>query len=173
MTRKPQACRSWRSQPPSRLAERAGAQWFLLSRLIPKITGHRKFSASNKRDGSRVVVLDGDLTNATLCTETLRGLGCNVETLTDAENAAERIATARPELVILDLDLPGGNGLDILEAIKTDHTTRHTSVIFTSHRNVTADKVEAFRRGADDYLVKPLDPLELAARIEKILRRRQ
>ncbi|MFN7135304.1 MAG: response regulator, partial [Myxococcales bacterium] len=79
----------------------------------------------------------------------------------------------RPEMLLLDVSLPDGDGFTLLEELKGDRAASHLSVIFVSARNETASKVRALKLGGDDYLVKPFDAMELAARVERVLRRRE
>jgi GGDEF domain-containing protein len=79
----------------------------------------------------------------------------------------------RPDVILLDPALPDGNGLDLLREIKSDRNTSSTSVIVLSAQNETEVKVKALRLGADDYVTKPADREELAARVETVLRRRE
>ena len=84
------------------------------------------------------------------------------------ELGLDRFATERPDLVLLDLNLPGIGGLDVLRAIRR---TADTPVVIMTARNAETEQVQALSAGADDYLVKPFSPMVLLARIEAVLRR--
>lgn len=76
-----------------------------------------------------------------------------------------------PDLVLLDLMLPGVDGLDVCKALKGDSKTRHIPVIMLSAKGEEADIVTGLELGADDYLVKPFSPRVLSARVKSVLRR--
>jgi DNA-binding response OmpR family regulator len=98
---------------------------------------------------------------------TARGWGIDARaTLAQADEAARRL---RPDVVVLDLNLPDGDGLEWLEQFRTHDP--HTPVIALTARDRVSDRVEGLRRGADDYLVKPFFAEELDARIEALERR--
>jgi DNA-binding response OmpR family regulator len=74
------------------------------------------------------------------------------------EHALPLIREVRPVVVLLELDLPGGDGLRLLHAIHRDPVTYPVIVACLTHRASVADKIAGFQAGADDYLVKPIDP---------------
>lgn len=155
-------------------AQRAGAHGFLAKPLDPaRLIATVSSLAAGGREGRRVLVVDDDPGIRSLCAEALAGLGYNVAQAADAAGAWERMRAFRPDLVLLDVVLPDGDGFAFLEELKADRATSQTSVIFISGRTGTQDKVRALRLGGDDYIVKPFDALELAARVETVLRRRE
>jgi diguanylate cyclase (GGDEF)-like protein len=79
----------------------------------------------------------------------------------------------KPDLVLLDVALPELDGFMVAKRLREERATALTPIIFISARGQTKDKVRAFKLGADDYLVKPFDAAELAARVEKALERRE
>ncbi|MBP2644596.1 MAG: phoP [Firmicutes bacterium] len=81
------------------------------------------------------------------------------------------MAKARPELIILDLMLPGMDGLEVCRALKGDRTTAGIPIIMLTARDEEFDKVVGLELGADDYLTKPFSPRELVARVKAVLRR--
>ncbi|NDK07996.1 response regulator [Candidatus Gracilibacteria bacterium] len=83
-------------------------------------------------------------------------------------NAIENILETNPNLVVLDINLPGKNGIDICKELRK---TVNIPIIMLTARNTEIDKLEAFNSGADDYMAKPFSPKELLARIKSILRR--
>ena len=94
--------------------------------------------------------------------------GYEFDTCEDGMTAAEKIKENDYDLVLLDVMLPGCSGFDVVDKIDTERTP----VIFlTALQNVT-DKVKGLKLGAEDYIVKPFEPVELLARIEVVLRRR-
>ncbi len=93
------------------------------------------------------------------------------ETVTSFNNANEKLAIYEYDIVILDITLPGGSGLDILQKLKT--ISSETGVIIISAKNSLSDKLSGLDLGADDYLTKPFHLSELNARVKSIFRRRK
>jgi DNA-binding response OmpR family regulator len=127
--------------------------------------------SSQKR--GRVLVVDDDPQIAAICAEVLSNMGFEVATAGSIAEARRSLREQRPELMLLDVTLPDGEGFDFLEELKAERASSHLSVIFISGRTETASKVKALKLGGDDYLVKPFDALELGARVESVLRRRE
>ena len=119
---------------------------------------------------ARVLVVDDDERVRTLLTWKLEDEGYTVLVAEDGAAALERIAADRPDLVVLDLSLPRVAGLDVLRRVRDDDGDA-TAVIILSGRDGEADRVTGLDLGADDYLVKPFSPAELAARVRSVLRR--
>lgn len=96
--------------------------------------------------------------------------------LAEAANAREArlmIAEQRPDLILLDWMLPGESGVELLRQLRQDEMTKAVPVIMLTARVDEEDKVRGLEVGADDYIVKPFSPKELAARIKALLRRSQ
>ena len=118
---------------------------------------------------ARVLVVDDDERVRTLLTWKLEDEGYTVLVAEDGAAALERITADRPDLVVLDLSLPRVAGLDVLRTVRDGEGT--TPVIILSGRDTEADRISGLDLGADDYLVKPFSPGELAARVRSVLRR--
>jgi len=92
-------------------------------------------------------------------------------------DAAREVERRRPDLVLLDVTLPDGEGYQLCSALQSDESTQDIPIVFLTARGGIRDKVTAFRVGADDYIEKPFQPEELRARaesrIEKAARRRR
>lgn len=93
------------------------------------------------------------------------------EWVADYDSAIEKIHTYKYDCILLDLMLPGGNGISILETLKKQR--KQEGVIIISAKNSLEDKIKGLKIGADDYLAKPFHQAELAARIESLIRRKQ
>jgi DNA-binding response OmpR family regulator/signal transduction histidine kinase len=124
------------------------------------------------RQKGSVLVVDDDEKIAAICGEVLANLGFEVRIAGTLEQARQRIGEKRPDLLLLDVQLPDGDGLSFLEALKAERASSQLGVIFISAKTDTAAKVRALKLGGDDYLTKPFDALELGARVESVLRRR-
>ena len=94
--------------------------------------------------------------------------GYRVSSATDGPSAVEKFKSDRPDLIILDIMLPGLDGLDVLREIRK---TSQVPVIMLTARESEVDKVVGLELGADDYLTKPFSPRELTARVKAVLRR--
>jgi two-component system response regulator AdeR len=98
----------------------------------------------------------------------LRRHGFATERVSDGRNALVVHRATRPNLVLLDIQLPGLSGLEILRRLRAEF---NTPVIMVTARAEDLDKLEALSGGADDYIVKPFSPLEMVARVKAVLRR--
>ena len=117
---------------------------------------------------TRVLVVEDEAQIRTALSVNLRARGFTVDLATSGEQALHLAASKRPDLVLLDLGLPGISGLDVIRGLRG--WTRVPIVVLTA-RGTEADKVEALDLGADDYLSKPFGMDELLARLRAILRR--
>ena len=118
---------------------------------------------------SRVLVVEDEPDVRALVARVLRDEGHEVDEAEDALSAMACIGANEPDLVILDIELPDVSGLDLLERIRR---TDDVPVIFVTGRGSEDQRIEGLRGGADDYVVKPFYPGELAARVERLLQRR-
>ncbi|HEY5503002.1 MAG TPA: response regulator transcription factor [Candidatus Anoxymicrobiaceae bacterium] len=94
--------------------------------------------------------------------------GYQVVKATDGDEAVEKFADEKPDLLVLDIMLPGRDGLDVLRQVRK---TSQVPVIMLTARESEVDKVVGLELGADDYLTKPFSPRELVARVKAVLRR--
>ena len=117
---------------------------------------------------ARVLVIEDAPEFAQLITAALRGGGHEVATAATIEEARVRMRAVPPDLFILDLTLPDGDGLDFCQEIRQNSSAY---VLMLTGRDDEVDKLVGFRLGADDYMTKPFSPRELAARVEALLRR--
>jgi two-component system phosphate regulon response regulator PhoB len=121
-----------------------------------------------------VLVVDDDERVRTLVTWQLEADGFAVAAAADGAAALDRIGRERPDLVVLDLSLPGVGGLDVLRRVRGDESVTGGAampVIVLSGRSGETDRIVGLDLGADDYLVKPFSPSELVARVRSVLRR--
>jgi len=116
----------------------------------------------------RLLVVDDDAGIRDLLADYLAKQGLQVKTARDAQEMDERLAGFDPDLVIMDLMLPGEDGLSLTRKLKA---ARAVPVIMLSARGEEIDRIVGLEVGADDYLPKPFNPRELLARIRAVLRR--
>ncbi len=120
----------------------------------------------------KVLVVDDDPGVRMISREVLENAGYLVREAADGHAAIEEARGFRPDLMLLDVMMPDLDGFATAKRFRSEPAGAMTPVIFVSARGQTADKVRAFKLGADDYLVKPFDAAELVARVEKALERR-
>ena len=116
----------------------------------------------------RLLVVDDDPEVRRMLVRFLEGESYEVDQAATGPEAIATLTARRPDLVILDVNLSAENGFDVLQSLKQ---TAEVAVILLTARAAEADRVVGLRLGADDYVVKPFSPAELAARIAAVLRR--
>jgi len=112
-----------------------------------------------------ILVVDDTPTNLRVVVECLEGLGHTVLIAQDGEEGLQRAAFMRPDLILLDVLMPGMDGLETCRRLKREEATRGIPVIFMTALSSLEDKIAGFQAGAVDYVSKPLEVHELAARI--------
>ena len=118
-----------------------------------------------------VMVIEDEKEIRDLVRYNLDRAGFRVATAEDGDTGLERLFASRPEVLVLDLMLPGKNGLEILRELRSEPATRDLPVLVLTARGTEMDKLLGFEHGADDYLTKPFSPRELVARVQALLRR--
>jgi signal transduction histidine kinase/DNA-binding response OmpR family regulator len=126
---------------------------------------------SGRREAPRVLIVDDDPSIRTICREVLELGGYQVRDAGSANAALAEARRFRPDMIVLDVLMPGVDGYRCAELIRADASIGMAPIMFLSARGDTADKVRAFRSGAEDYMVKPFDAAELLARVAKALDR--
>lgn len=116
----------------------------------------------------RLLVVDDDPDSLSIIAEALRWEGYGVKTAISGQEALEAIQNWSPDLILLDVNMPGMNGLETLKDLR--HKERYVSVMFISGNTATEAVIAGLDAGADDYIPKPFDPLELLARVRTQLR---
>ncbi|MBA2307971.1 MAG: response regulator transcription factor [Pseudonocardiales bacterium] len=117
---------------------------------------------------SRVLVVDDDPALAEMLTIVLRGEGFETAVVADGTRALPALRELRPDVVLLDLMLPGMNGIDVCRAIRSESGV---PIVMLTAKTDTVDVVLGLESGADDYVMKPFKPKELVARIRARVRR--
>jgi len=118
---------------------------------------------------ARILVADDDVDVRTLVVLKLKSSGHEVLSVENGAEAVESCRANRPDLVVLDLMMPGMSGLQACEAIRSDPSLSSTPVILLTARAQEADVDAGMKSGADEYLTKPFSPRELATRVEALL----
>ncbi|MBA2323653.1 MAG: response regulator transcription factor [Pseudonocardiales bacterium] len=117
---------------------------------------------------SRILVVDDDPALSEMLSIVLRGEGFDTAVVSDGPRALPAVRDFRPDVVLLDLMLPGMNGIDVCRAIRSESGV---PIVMLTAKSDTVDVVLGLESGADDYVIKPFKPKELVARIRARLRR--
>lgn len=119
----------------------------------------------------RILVVDDDRKITRVIQSYLEQAGMIVFVAHDGDSAVHHIRRERPDLIVLDLMLPGKSGWEVIAWLRADAHLAATPVLMLTARVEDADKIRGLELGADDYVTKPFNPLELVARVKAILRR--
>ncbi|MEI6666699.1 MAG: response regulator transcription factor [Acidobacteriota bacterium] len=122
---------------------------------------------------SRILIVEDDDDIAQLVHRYLTRAGHIADVVLTGDEALARVRERTPDLIILDLMLPGVNGLEICRTLRATPATRSVSIIMLTARTEESDRVVGLELGADDYVTKPFSPSELVARVGALLRRAQ
>jgi DNA-binding response OmpR family regulator len=118
-----------------------------------------------------VLVVDDEPTITDVVSRYLQRAGYDTRSAADGPAALQRAAEVRPDLVVLDLMLPGMDGLEVMRRLRAAGNDRRLPIILLTAKGETTDRVIGLRLGADDYVAKPFSPAELVARVDAVLRR--
>ncbi|HEX7088873.1 MAG TPA: response regulator transcription factor [Longimicrobiales bacterium] len=128
-------------------------------------------TTAQKAAPARILVVEDERDIAALVAYHLTREGYRVRTADDGAEAIEEVSRERPDLVILDLMLPGFSGYDVLAELRRHTATADVPVVVLTARRDEADRVRGLELGADDYVTKPFSPRELVLRVGAVLRR--
>jgi two-component system alkaline phosphatase synthesis response regulator PhoP len=120
---------------------------------------------------ARILVAEDDADIAQLIARALERAGYAAETAATGTEALARVRASPPDLLVLDVMLPGMSGLEICRILRSDEATARLPIILVTARAEESDRVGGLEQGADDYVTKPFSPKELAARVSAVLRR--
>jgi DNA-binding response OmpR family regulator len=120
---------------------------------------------------AKVLIVEDELTLANNLADKLRSEGYTAITAADGEQGLERVRAERPDLLVLDIMLPGLDGLSLCRIIRRDTSTSHIPIIMLTARGTEVDKIVGLESGADDYIVKPVALGEFLARVRAVMRR--
>ena len=117
----------------------------------------------------KILVVDDSPTMRKLMTDALEGKGYQLITATDGEDALQKAAQELPDLVLLDVVMPGKNGFQVCRQLKTDAATKHIKVIMVTSKDQKSDRFWGLKQGADAYVTKPFEPAELLQNVATCL----
>ncbi len=115
--------------------------------------------------------VDDDSTIREIEVYTLEQTGFEARGFADGVSMLEALKTEIPDLIILDIMMPGMDGLEVLKKLRSEATYQHIPVIMATAKGTEMDKIGGLNSGADDYLVKPFGVMEMVARVNAVLRR--
>src|SRR5512139_1875346 len=121
----------------------------------------------------RVLVADDEPYVVLAISEVLEGLPASVLAAHDGEEALRVVRTERPDLILLDVKMPGLDGFQVATALKKDPSTAGIPLVFFSALGAPSEKIGGLELGVDDYVAKPIDAEELKVRVRTILRRQR
>ena len=124
-----------------------------------------------KFEGARILVVEDHPTMRDAMRLVLEGEGFAIDEASDGDSALEMVRADPPDLVFLDLNIPGVSGTDVLRALKDDPATAAVSVIIVTATGEEG-RERVIRLGADEYFTKPFSPLALLGTVERVLERR-
>ena len=120
-----------------------------------------------------IYIVEDERDIADLVEHYLKKDGFRSESISDGQRALERIRRQPPDLLVLDLMLPGMDGLELCRILRSEPATKRLPIIMLTAKAEETDKIVGLEMGADDYLTKPFSPKELMARIRAVFRRNQ
>ncbi|GAB4418851.1 MAG: response regulator [Anaerolineae bacterium] len=120
---------------------------------------------------NRIFVVDDDVVSLKLSTAVLKQAGYEVLTAQRGYEALQRIDQIRPDLLILDLNMPDMTGYEVCQKLRSNPRYTHLPILMLTGANTLEEKVKGFEAGVDDYLVKPFQPVEFQVRVKSLIRR--
>ena len=118
-----------------------------------------------------VYIVEDDTDIREMETYALKSAGLSVDAFANSEAFFEMLSERLPDLVILDIMLPGEDGLSVLKKLREGHTTQAIPIMMVTAKTSEADRVKGLDSGADDYLIKPFGIMEMVSRCKALLRR--
>ncbi|MCP4378798.1 MAG: response regulator [bacterium] len=119
---------------------------------------------------SKILVVDDNEQNLELLVAYLEALECSVLTAVDGVDALEKVASEKPDMILLDIMMPRMSGFEVCRKIKSDPTTRDIPVIMVTALTELTDIERGVESGTDDFITKPVNRLELTTRVKSLLR---
>ena len=121
---------------------------------------------------SRILIADENPANVELLEVFLAGLNCEIAVAVDGQDALDKVASFKPDLVLLDIMMPKLSGFEVCKTLKDAPETKGIMILMVSALNELGDIERAVHAGTDDFLSKPVNKLELLKRVESLLKLR-
>jgi twitching motility two-component system response regulator PilH len=119
---------------------------------------------------SKILVVEDSLAQRQMISQLLEKSGLNVTVASDGVEAIEQFKQHNPDLVVLDIVMPRMNGYEVCRRIKSDPKTQHIPVVMCSSKGEEFDRYWGMKQGADAYIAKPFEPVELIGTVKQLLR---
>ncbi|MCW6038255.1 response regulator [Spirulina subsalsa FACHB-351] len=119
---------------------------------------------------SKVLVVEDSLAQRQMISDLLKGSGLTVAVASNGLEAIEQMKEYSPDIVVLDIVMPEMNGYELCRRIKSDPKTQHVPVVMCSSKGEEFDRYWGMRQGADAYIAKPFQPMELIGTVKQLLR---
>lgn len=126
----------------------------------------------DKMTTSRILIADDNQANCELLEAYLSEIDCEVAMAVDGAEAIEKVASFRPDVILLDIMMPKFNGFEVCEKIKSNESSKNVMVLMVTALNELGDIERAVRSGTDDFLSKPVNKVELLKRVSNMLKLR-
>jgi CheY-like chemotaxis protein len=123
--------------------------------------------------GERILIVDDNATNLKLVAYLMKANGYTVDTALDAESAIVAIRNNHPDVILMDIQLPGIDGLELTRRLKADPATRDIVIVAVTAYAMKGDQAKALAAGCDDYITKPIDTRALPETIARHLAKRE
>jgi DNA-binding response OmpR family regulator len=118
---------------------------------------------------AKILVVEDSPTYLRQIADLLKGEGFDIITAVDGEDALEKTIRENPDLIVLDVILPKKNGFQVCRQLKTSPETQNIKVLMLTSKSQDSDRFWGLKQGADDYMTKPFDDIELVANVTKLL----
>jgi len=118
----------------------------------------------------RVLIADDNEANVELMEAYLAGIDCDTEIAIDGQDTLDKVASFRPDLILLDVMMPKLSGFEVCKKLKGDSTTREIMILMVTALNEPFDIERAVDAGTDDFLSKPVNKIELVKRVQNMLK---
>ena len=118
---------------------------------------------------AKILVAEDSLTDLQYIKEALKGTGHEVITAMDGEEAEEKARAEAVDMIILDIVMPKKNGFQVCRSLKRDERFKHIPIIMTTSKTQDSDRFWGLKQGADEYITKPFEPIDLLLAIKKHL----
>lgn len=122
---------------------------------------------------AKILIADDNQQNVELLEAYLSEIDCHIHTAADGEQTLERVRKESPDLILLDIMMPKISGFEVCRKLKSDEATRNIQILMITALNQVGDIERAVQAGTDDFLIKPVNKLELTLRVKSLLRVRR
>ena len=119
---------------------------------------------------NRILIADDNEPNRELLDAYLAGIDCDTEIAVDGQDTLDKVASFKPDLILLDIMMPKLSGFEVCKQIKEDPVTKQVMILMVTALNELGDIERAVTAGTDDFLSKPVNKVELTKRVENMLR---